>query len=243
VLWEDAFELAGSMLRGLASPHEAAFYTSGRLSNEATFLYQLWVREFGTNNLPDCSNMCHEASGRALQAALGTGKGTVDLGDWEAADAIWLMGDNAATNAPRMLTWLAEADRRGAQLVHINPLIEAASRRTIVPHELADMATFRTTGVGTMNVQVRIGGDMALLRGGGQGGLRGGRGRYGRARRGVHRELHARRGGIPGAVRGHAVERAGGRLGRGRAGHPRPGRFVPEVRAGDHRLVPGADPA
>jgi len=165
VSWEDAFELAGSTLRGLASPHEAAFYTSGRLSNEATFLYQLWVREFGTNNLPDCSNMCHEASGRALQAALGTGKGTVDLGDWEAADAIWLMGDNAATNAPRMLTWLAEADRRGAQLVHINPLIEAASRRTIVPHELADMATFRTTRVGTMNVQVRIGGDMALLRG------------------------------------------------------------------------------
>jgi anaerobic selenocysteine-containing dehydrogenase len=128
-------------------------------------LYQLWVREFGTNNLPDCSNMCHEASGRALTAAIGTGKGTVDLGDWEAADAIWLMGDNAATNAPRMLTWLAEADRRGAELVHINPLIEAASRRTIVPHEFTDMATFRTTKIGTRNVQVRIGGDMALLRG------------------------------------------------------------------------------
>jgi molybdopterin-dependent oxidoreductase alpha subunit len=165
VSWADAFELAGSMLRGLGSPDQAAFYTSGRLSNEATFLYQLWVREFGTNNLPDCSNMCHEASGRALTAALGTGKGTVDLRDWEAADAIWLMGDNAATNAPRMLTWLAEADRRGAALVHINPLIEAASRRTIVPHEFEDMATFRTTKIGTMNVQVRIGGDMALLRG------------------------------------------------------------------------------
>ena len=165
VSWDAAFELVGSTLRGLGSPHEAAFYTSGRLSNEATFLYQLWVREFGTNNLPDCSNMCHEASGRALTAALGTGKGTVNLEDWEAADAIWLMGDNAATNAPRMLTWLAEADRRGAALVHINPLIEAASRRTIVPHELADMATFRTTRVGTMTVQVRIGGDMALLRG------------------------------------------------------------------------------
>jgi anaerobic selenocysteine-containing dehydrogenase len=79
------------------------------------------VREFGTNNLPDCSNMCHEASGRALTAAIGSGKGTVDLNDWEQADAIWLMGDNAATNAPRMLTWLAEANRRGAQLVHINP--------------------------------------------------------------------------------------------------------------------------
>ncbi|MEA2224137.1 MAG: hypothetical protein QOH83_2513, partial [Solirubrobacteraceae bacterium] len=85
--------------------------------------------------------------------------------DWEAADAIWLMADNAATNAPRMLTWLAEAERRGAQLVHINPLIEAASRRTIVPHEFAHMATFHATKIGTMNVQVRIGGDLALLRG------------------------------------------------------------------------------
>jgi molybdopterin-dependent oxidoreductase alpha subunit len=165
ISWEDAFALVGETLRGLESPHQASFYTSGRLSNEATFLYQLWVREFGTNNLPDCSNMCHEASGRALTAAIGTGKGTVDLHDWEAADAIWLIGDNAATNAPRMLTWLAEADRRGAQLVHINPLIEAASRRTIVPHEFVDMATFHTTETGTMNVQVRIGGDLALLRG------------------------------------------------------------------------------
>ena len=165
ISWEGAFELVGESLRGLDSPNQASFYTSGRLSNEATFLYQLWVREFGTNNLPDCSNMCHEASGLALTAALGTGKGTVDLRDWEAADAIWLMGDNAATNAPRMLTWLAEADRRGAELVHINPLIEAASRRTIVPHEYVNMATFHTTEVGTMNVQVRIAGDMALMRG------------------------------------------------------------------------------
>jgi molybdopterin-dependent oxidoreductase alpha subunit len=165
ISWEDAFALVGDALRGLESPHQASFYTSGRLSNEATFLYQLWVREFGTNNLPDCSNMCHEASGRALTPTIGTGKGTVDLRDWAAADAIWLLGDNAATNAPRMLTWLAEADRRGAQLVHINPLIEAASRRTIVPHEFVDMATFHTTETGTMNVQVRIGGDLALLRG------------------------------------------------------------------------------
>jgi molybdopterin-dependent oxidoreductase alpha subunit len=165
ISWEDAFTLVGSTLSGLDSPHQASFYTSGRLSNEATFLYQLWVREFGTNNLPDCSNMCHEASGRALTAAIGSGKGTVDLNDWEQSDAIWLMGDNAATNAPRMLTWLAEADRRGAQLVHINPLIEAASRRTIVPHEFVNMATFHTTETGTMNVQVRIGGDLALLRG------------------------------------------------------------------------------
>jgi molybdopterin-dependent oxidoreductase alpha subunit len=165
ISWEDALALVGNTLRALESPHQASFYTSGRLSNEATFLYQLWVREFGTNNLPDCSNMCHEASGRALTAALGTGKGTVDLCDWEAADAIWLLGDNAGTNAPRMLTWLAEADRRGAQLIHVNPLLEAASRRTIVPHEFVDMATFHTTETGTRNVQVRIGGDMALMRG------------------------------------------------------------------------------
>jgi anaerobic selenocysteine-containing dehydrogenase len=98
ISWEDAFVLVGDALRSLDSPNQASFYTSGRLSNEATFLYQLWVREFGTNNLPDCSNMCHEATGRALTPALGTGKGTVDLHDWEAADAIWVMGDNAATN-------------------------------------------------------------------------------------------------------------------------------------------------
>ena len=87
ISWDDAFALVGRTLRGLDSPNQAAFYTSGRLSNEATFLYQLWARELGTNNLPDCSNMCHEASGRALQAALGTGKGTCDLDDWEKADA------------------------------------------------------------------------------------------------------------------------------------------------------------
>ncbi len=165
ISWEQAFALVGSALRALESPHHASFYTSGRLSNEASFLYQLWVREFGTNNMPDCSNMCHEASGIALTAAIGSGKGTVDLRDWEAADAIWLLGENAASNAPRMLTWLADADRRGAQLVHINPLVEAASRRTIVPHELVDMATFHTTETATRRVQVGIGGDMALIRG------------------------------------------------------------------------------
>ncbi|KAA0082479.1 formate dehydrogenase [Mycolicibacterium sp. P9-64] len=165
ISWSDAFAVVGSTLRGLASPHQASFYTSGRLSNEATFLYQLWVREYGTNNLPDCSNMCHEASGRALQAAIGTGKGTCDTDDWDQADLLIVMAVNAASNAPRMLTALAEADRRGAQIVHINPLIEAASRRTIVPHEFAAMATFHPTKTGTSNVQPRIGGDLAVLRG------------------------------------------------------------------------------
>ncbi|OAK55748.1 formate dehydrogenase [Rhodococcoides kyotonense] len=163
--WDAAFELVGSALRELRNPNSAAFYTSGRLSNEATFLYQLWAREFGTNNLPDCSNMCHEASGRALQAALGTGKGTADIDDWDEAEALFVMGVNAASNAPRMLTALAEAHRRGAQIVHVNPLVEAASRRTIVPHEFGAMATFHATKTGTFDVQPRIGGDLALLRG------------------------------------------------------------------------------
>ncbi|MEU6514884.1 FdhF/YdeP family oxidoreductase [Streptomyces sp. NPDC046978] len=163
--WKDAFELIGSALRGLDNSGRASFYTSGRLGNEATFLYQLMARELGTNNLPDCSNMCHEASGRALQASLGTGKGTVDLKDWENADALFIVGVNAASNAPRMLTALAEAYHRGAQIVHINPLVEAAATRTIVPHDFLDMALFRTTRTSTLNLQPRIGGDMALLRG------------------------------------------------------------------------------
>ncbi|MEV0262459.1 FdhF/YdeP family oxidoreductase [Streptomyces sp. NPDC050617] len=163
--WKDAFELIGGALRGLDSPDQASFYTSGRLGNEATFLYQLMARELGTNNLPDCSNMCHEASGRALQASLGTGKGTVDLTDWESADALFILGVNAASNAPRMLTALAEAHSRGARIVHINPLVEAAATRTIVPHDFTDMALFKSTPTSSLNLQVRIGGDMALLRG------------------------------------------------------------------------------
>ncbi|VXC28718.1 Putative formate dehydrogenase oxidoreductase protein [Microbacterium sp. 8M] len=165
ISWDDAFALVGEELRGLASPDEAAFYTSGRLSNEATFLYQLMVREYGTNNLPDCSNMCHEASGRALTASIATGKGTVDLEDWEKCDALFVLGVNAASNAPRMLTALAEAVRRGAQVVHVNPLIEAGATRTIVPHEFVDMALFKSTDTSTMNLQVRPGGDFALIRG------------------------------------------------------------------------------
>lgn len=165
VSWDEAFELAGRHFRSLDTPNQAAFYTSGRLSNEATFLYQLLARELGTNNLPDCSNMCHEASGRALQAAIGTGKGTVDLVDWEKTDCLIILGVNAASNAPRMLTSLAEAYRRGAQIVHVNPLIEAASRDTIVPHEIPSMMLFHPTRIGTLNIQPRIAGDMALMRG------------------------------------------------------------------------------
>lgn len=165
ISWQDAFDLVGAILRSLDSPDQASFYTSGRLSNEATFLYQLWVREFGTNNLPDCSNMCHEASGRALKLSLGTGKGTADLDDWNRADALFIMGVNAASNAPRMLTSLAEAFKRGAQIVHVNPLVEAASRSTIVPHDFADMARFKATRTSTLDVPVRPGGDLAYIRG------------------------------------------------------------------------------
>jgi molybdopterin-dependent oxidoreductase alpha subunit len=165
ISWAGAFALVGRHLQGLGDPNQAAFYTSGRLGNEATFLYQLWARELGTNNLPDCSNMCHEASGRALQAALGTGKGTVDLVDWEKTDCLIIMGVNAASNAPRMLTSLAEAYRRGASIIHVNPLVEAAATRTIVPHDILRMATFQSTRTSTLNIQPRIAGDMALLRG------------------------------------------------------------------------------
>ncbi len=165
ISWDDAFALAGSTLQGLDSPDQASFYTSGRLSNEASFLYQWFVREYGTNNLPDCSNMCHEASGIALRAAIGTNKGTVDLHDWEQADAIFLLGVNAASNSPRMLTYLAEAHKRDAAIVHINPLVEAAATRTIVPHEFVDMALFKSTPTSTLNIQPRIGGDAALMRG------------------------------------------------------------------------------
>ncbi|GAA1468022.1 FdhF/YdeP family oxidoreductase [Nocardiopsis exhalans] len=164
ITWQAAFALVGRHLRELDSPNQASFYTSGRLGNEATFLYQLMAREYGTNNLPDCSNMCHEASGRALKASLGTGKGTADLKDWETAEALFIMGVNAASNAPRMLTALTEAHRRGARIVHVNPLVEAAARRAIIPHDFVGMALMKSTKTSNLNLQIRPGGDMALMR-------------------------------------------------------------------------------
>ena len=166
ISWDDANALIAKHLRAMDSPHRASFYTSGRLSNEATFLYQLFAREFGTNNLPDCSNMCHEASGRAMKASLGTGKGTVDIGDWQKADAIFVIGVNAATNAPRMLSALADGVKEhGLKIVHINPLIEVAATTAITPHEIMDMVTFRATPTSSLNLQPRIGGDHAIMRG------------------------------------------------------------------------------
>ncbi|MGZ8846217.1 MAG: molybdopterin-dependent oxidoreductase, partial [Pyrinomonadaceae bacterium] len=116
--WQAAFALIAGELNSLASPDEAIFYTSGRTSNEAAFLYQLFVRQFGTNNLPDCSNMCHESSGTGMKEALGFGKGTVTLEDFDHCDAIFVIGQNPGTNHPRMLTTLLQAKRRGCKIVH-----------------------------------------------------------------------------------------------------------------------------
>ena len=124
ISWDDAFELIGRELRSLASPDEAAFYTSGRASNEAAFLYRLFVRQFGTNNLPDCSNMCHESSGTGLTESIGIGKASVRIEDFEHADAIFVIGQNPGTNHPRMLTELQKAARNGCKIVSVNPLIE-----------------------------------------------------------------------------------------------------------------------
>lgn len=162
--WPEAFRLIAAELNALQSPDEAIFYTSGRTSNEAAFLYQLFVRQYGTNNLPDCSNMCHESSGRAMGETLGVGKGTVTLKDFEYADAIFIIGQNPGTNHPRMLTALQEAARRGCCIVSINPLPEPGLMRFKHPQELLGIL-----GAGTkltsLFLQVRINGDVALLKG------------------------------------------------------------------------------
>ena len=162
--WDDAFSLIASHLNSLASPDEAVFYTSGRTSNEAAFLYQLFVRKFGTNNLPDCSNMCHESSGAGLNETIGVGKGTVSLADFEKADAIFVIGQNPGTNHPRMLTALQAAARRGCKIVAVNPLREAGLMRFKHPQEPIGMLGPGTPLAGLF-LQVRINGDVALLKG------------------------------------------------------------------------------
>ena len=164
ISWDDAFTLTALELNALASPNEALFYTSGRTSNEAAFLYQLFVRQFGTNNLPDCSNMCHESSGSALVPSVGIGKGTVKLEDFEKAQLILILGQNPGTNHPRMLTALQAAKRVGAKIVAVNPLKEAGLLAFKNPQEVRGWL-----GSGTpltdLYLQVRIGGDQALLKG------------------------------------------------------------------------------
>ncbi len=162
--WDEAFALIAAELRALSSPDEALFYTSGRASNEAAFLYQLVVRLFGTNNLPDCADLCHESSGVALKETLGIGKGTVTLEDFAHADAILLLGQNPGTNHPRMLTTLQAAARRGCRIVSINPLPEAGLMAFKHPQEVQGILG-KGTPLATLHLPVRINGDLAFLKG------------------------------------------------------------------------------
>ena len=164
ISWDDALAKIAARLRSLATPDRAVFYTSGRTSNEAAFLYQLFVRQLGTNNLPDCSNMCHESSGTGLNAVIGVGKGTVSLDDFKLADVIFIIGQNPGTNHPRMFTTLIEAKKRGAKIVSINPLKEQALVRFTHPQDMKGML-FGGTEITDLYLQVRVGGDVALLKG------------------------------------------------------------------------------
>ncbi|MEU6861439.1 FdhF/YdeP family oxidoreductase [Glycomyces sp. NPDC046736] len=160
--WDRAFELIAAELDALDTPDGAAFYTSGRTSNEAAFLYQLFARKFGTNNLPDCSNMCHESSGSALAETIGVGKGSVSLDDVHQADLIIVAGQNPGTNHPRMLTALERAKRAGARIVTVNPLPEAGMRRFKNPQALRGLAG-RGTELTDLFLQIKVGGDLALF--------------------------------------------------------------------------------
>jgi molybdopterin-dependent oxidoreductase alpha subunit len=163
ISWEDAFQKIASKLNSLADPNEAVFYTSGRTSNEAAFLYQLFVREFGTNNLPDCSNMCHESSGVALNESLGIGKGSVKLEDFYHTDVILILGQNPGTNHPRMLSALKKAKKNGATIISINPLVEAGLVAFANPQEIKGIFNVATK-LTDIYLQVKINGDMALLK-------------------------------------------------------------------------------
>ena len=164
ISWDDAFALIARELNGLASADEATFYTSGRASNEAAFLYGLFARQFGTNNLPDCSNMCHESSGTGLSESIGVGKATVKLEDFSCADSIFIIGQNPGTNHPRMLTELEKAAKNGCQIVSVNPLPETGLIRFKNPqHPLALLG--RGTPIASLFLPVRINGDIALLKG------------------------------------------------------------------------------
>ncbi len=171
IAWPEAFQLIADELKALASPHEAAFYTSGRTSNETAFLYQLFVRAFGTNNLPDCSNLCHESSSVALPPMIGIGKGCVKLEDFDRTEAIFILGQNPGTNHPRMLTALQRAKERGAKIVFVNPLPEAGAFRFKNPQDLLHplrLSRFmfgQGTQLSDLWLPVTINGDMALLQG------------------------------------------------------------------------------
>jgi molybdopterin-dependent oxidoreductase alpha subunit len=164
ISWDDAFALISAELNSLDHPDKAAFYTSGRASNEAAFLYQLFVRLYGTNNLPDCSNMCHESSGAGLEASIGIGKGTVSLDDLHQADTIIIAGQNPGTNHPRMLSSLETCVENGGKVIAINPLIEAGLLAFAHPQKFSGMMN-RATPLASQYLQVKINGDMAIFRG------------------------------------------------------------------------------
>ena len=165
VSWEKAFHLIGETIKNLDHPDEATFYTSGRTSNEAAFLYQLFGREVGTNNFPDCSNMCHESSGVALSESVGVGKGTVSLDDFQKAEAIFIIGQNPGTNHPRMLTSLQKARRNGCEVVTFNPLKEKGLESFIHPQDVIGTLSNKGSAITSLYLQPLIGGDFALLKG------------------------------------------------------------------------------
>ena len=163
VSWDEAFDLIGSTLRAQDSPDEAVFYTSGRASNEAAYLFQLFAREFGTNNLPDCSNMCHESTGYALSQTLGIGKGSVTLQDLHEAEVIMIIGQNPGTNHPRMMSALEKCKENGGKIIAVNPLPEAGLMNFINPQRPGKILT-RGTALSDLYLPVQINGDIALLK-------------------------------------------------------------------------------
>ncbi|CAG2137557.1 Protein YdeP [Cupriavidus campinensis] len=165
VAWQDAFQLIARHLNQLDDPNAATFYTSGRASNEAAFLFQLFVRMVGTNNFPDCSNMCHEATSRGLPVTVGVGKATVLLDDFQLTDAVLVFGQNPATNHPRMLNELRDCAKRGAAIVSINPLKERGLQRFTSPQHVSEMVTGQSTKIATMFVRPKLAGDFALIKG------------------------------------------------------------------------------
>jgi len=165
ISWDNAFAVIAQQLNNLENPNQAEFYTSGRASNEAAFLYQLFVRKYGTNNFPDCSNMCHEASGIALKQAIGIGKGTIKIDDFEHADAIFVFGQNPGTNHPRMLDSLSHASRSGTKIVTFNPLKERGLERFANPQSPIEMLSGTATEISQHYFTPNLGGDMACVRG------------------------------------------------------------------------------
>ena len=163
--WDEALAEIGAGLAALEDPNQAEFYTSGRCSNEAAFLYQLFARLYGTNNFPDCSNMCHEATSVGLPKSIGIGKGTVSLEDFDHADLILSIGHNPGTNHPRMMATLRDVARRGGKIIVFNPLKERSLERFESPQSVVEMATLSATPIATSYLQVKVGGDAAALKG------------------------------------------------------------------------------